>query len=172
MMQMQRAKPGIGRQKHKAADMADQVIDPLPARMAAGDIVMGGFVQGGEDAVDDEGFDRHRHPVGEVAVQNQPGNRAHAGQYTRDPRHAGPGEFARQGLRYLAALLFEGAGGFQADRHVAGQLAAGGAVGGKPNQLLVEKGRSRGRIAQSFGFLPSALDDTHARGHSPLPPSD
>jgi hypothetical protein len=63
MMQMQRAKAGIGRQQHKAADMPDQMIDPLPARMAARDIVVRRLMQGGEDAIDQDGFDRHRHPI-------------------------------------------------------------------------------------------------------------
>ena len=141
------------------------MLDQDQLAVPAHDIVVHRFVQGGEDAVDQDRVDRHRRPIGKMAVQHQPRHRADPGQHAGNPQQAGPGEFSRERLGDAAALLFEGPRGFQADGDVLGEQRAGRAVGRDAQYLFVEIGGRRLRLNR-LGC--TTFDDPHARGHGPV----
>ncbi len=109
MMQMQGAETGIGRQQDIAADLADGFLDEAPFAVAAHDIVVHRFMQGGEDAVDQHGVDRHRRPIGQMAGQGERIDGGDTGQHAEEPGDRTPGELARKRLRHQPSLRLEGA---------------------------------------------------------------
>ena len=98
MREMHVAERLVLMQQERSADIADEVVEPEPFRLLAGDVAVAGLVQRRLVGIEDEGIQNESEPERDGARRRQGNDEAEGGNDAGAKQHGRPGHHALVGL--------------------------------------------------------------------------